>query len=177
MGVSGLVVLANALPCTITGTSGNDVRVGNRRANVICLRAGNDYGHGKKGADRVRGGADNDTLIGGGGKDILRGRAGNDKLFVVDGAGGDLAQGGPGNDHCYGERRDRYRGCEKVSVGNSYPKAVVLALVNALGGSMTLGQKAQLEVIQLKQDLTNLCAELPAPPPVCDPFVRGKVNK
>lgn len=165
VGVAGLVAIAGALTCTVFGTQDNDVRVGNAGPNVMCLRRGNDYGHGKGGPDRVRGAAGNDTLIGGSGRDILRGRGDNDRLFVVDGQGGDIAYGGPGNDKCYGERRDRYVSCEQVHVGNSYPKSVVLALVTALGGSIKLGQAAQLDII-------DICAAHPAPPPMC-----GQVGK
>lgn len=153
-------VVAIAAPCTENGTSGNDIRVGSAGEDVMCMWAGNDYAHGQAGRDRVRGAGGNDSLVGGAGFDIIRGRAGNDRLFAVDGAGGDLVQGGAGNDRCYGEPKDRYRSCEQIHVGNSYPKSVVLALVRMLARSMTEGEKAQVAFVEV-------CLSHPTPPPIC----------
>ncbi len=148
--------------CTERGTSGNDSRAGTGGSDFLCLFGGNDYGHGRGGADIVSGGSGNDTLVGGGGHDILRGWAGNDALFSVDGQGGDRIRGGLGNDRCYADHGDALFGCEVRFFGGSpYPKAIVLAMMQALGGSIQTAEVAQLEV-------TDICGGQPAPPPICE---------
>jgi len=77
-------------PCTLVGSSRNDVLVGTSRDDVICAGAGNDV---------VRAGGGNDSVYGGPGNDVLRGDAGSDRLF-----------GGSGQDAL--NSRDRVRGNE-----------------------------------------------------------------
>ena len=88
-------------PCTITGTSGNDVIRGTSGSDVICAGAGNDIVYGR--------GA-NDVIYGGEGNDVLRGQDGSDRLFggpgqdvLRGGEGNDRLTGGPGNDLLHGD--------------------------------------------------------------------------
>ena len=67
-----------ALPCTITGTAGNDTLTGTTGDDVICGLGGNDT---------LKGMGRNDALSGGGGNDVLQPGAGNDT--VTGGAGTD----------------------------------------------------------------------------------------
>ncbi|QSR27184.1 hypothetical protein CFH99_16310 [Nocardioides aromaticivorans] len=98
-----------ALPCTISGTSGNDVLVGTPRADVICGLGGNDRISGRGGNDVLRGGPGNDVLDGGDGADRLYGGTGADRMSGGAGndwlrgrAGNDTGSGGPGDDVVFG---------------------------------------------------------------------------
>ena len=130
----GLTAPSSAASCTKRGTSEPDFIHGTWRSDVICARGSGDYVTGRQGRDVLRGGPANDTLVGGEGRDRIRGRGGADKLFAVDGGGGDVLRGGPGLDHCYGEKHDRFRGCEQRHTNRSptYPLIVVMALTRAL---------------------------------------------
>jgi Ca2+-binding RTX toxin-like protein len=114
------------------GTDGADVLDGTSAADLIFGLAGGDV---------LRGGGDDDCLIGGSGRDRLLGGAGSDRL--TGGAGGDTLVGGPGTnrydagagndlvkarngrrelvscgagrDRARVDRRDRVRGCERVT--------------------------------------------------------------
>lgn len=80
-------------PCTLTGSTGDDVLVGTPGADVICLLDGDDVGRGRAGPDVIKGGRGVDLLRGGPGADVLR--------------------GGPGFDTCKGGRgKDVYINCE-----------------------------------------------------------------
>ncbi len=68
------------VPCTITGSDGDDDLEGTRGSDVICGLGGNDRIFGDAGSDRVDGGSGNDILQGSGGADQLFGRAGDDHL-------------------------------------------------------------------------------------------------
>ncbi|MCA1709317.1 MAG: hypothetical protein LC808_40980 [Actinobacteria bacterium] len=110
-----------ANPCTITGTSGNDVLRGTSGRDVICAGAGNDIVYGRGGNDVIRGGPGNDVLrggdgddrlIGGTGRDVLYGNAGADSLHTEDGTpGNDIARGGAGSDTCRTDRGDVRSSC------------------------------------------------------------------
>lgn len=143
--VFGGVVTTSAAQasCTIKGTHKTDFLSGTEHHDVICGRGGNDFLAGQGGNDFIRGGPNNDTVVGGQGRDRIIGRGGNDQLFAVDGVGGDRIRGGPGNDKCYGEKQDRFWGCEKVSHSNSpsYPRPIALALSNALDRSIAVAQR------------------------------------
>ncbi len=91
-------------PCTIVGTSGDDVLVGTEGDDVICGRAGNDRIFGNGGDDVLRGGDGDDIIRGGFGYDVIRGNDGDDKLFG--GAQGDDILGGPGDDILRGKYGD-----------------------------------------------------------------------
>lgn len=55
----------------VTGTSGNDLIVGNPSADTLVGGAGDDTISGNQGADKITGGAGDDYLSGGTGKDIF----------------------------------------------------------------------------------------------------------
>lgn len=59
------------IPCTITGTAGDDVLTGTDGDDVICGLAGNDTISGGLGDDVLKGGAGNDSLSGGQGSDTI----------------------------------------------------------------------------------------------------------
>lgn len=119
-------------PCTILGTSGDDLLRGTPGADVLCGRGGNDIIFGGDGDDVLRGGPGDDQLngeagddfLGGGsaGRDVLNGGSGDDVLRGFDGAdtlngesgrddvrggdGPDTADGGPGVDTVNGGAGD-----------------------------------------------------------------------
>lgn len=64
----------------ITSGNGNDLLIGNAKANVLSGGAGNDRLYGGQGADTLAGGLGLDLLKGGAGDDILNGGQGNDTL-------------------------------------------------------------------------------------------------
>ena len=87
------------------GGAGDDQVCGNKFANVLYGKGGNDQVNGREGsdtlfgdagADKLCGGTGDDRLEGGTGNDTLRGDAGNDVL--VGGAGKDMLFGGDGAD-------------------------------------------------------------------------------
>ena len=87
------------------GTPGNDVIVGNDKADTLYGYDGDDVLDGKDSNDNLQGGAGSDTLYGGEGKDYLRGGDDNDTLLGgygidnLDGdKGDDLLIAGSGND-------------------------------------------------------------------------------
>lgn len=91
------------------GTPGNETIHGNRRANRICARAGddivyaaggNDEVYGGVGADYLKGQGGRDTIDGGDGGDALVGQSGSDVLYGD--AGDDELIGGHGSDYLYG---------------------------------------------------------------------------
>jgi Ca2+-binding RTX toxin-like protein len=73
----------------IHGGMGNDILLGDARANVIRGGFGADILHGRQGDDRLDGGAGNDSLNGGAGRDQLWGGAGVDVFVFGHGAGRD----------------------------------------------------------------------------------------
>ncbi|MCP4305865.1 MAG: hypothetical protein GY788_13525 [bacterium] len=93
------------VPCTITGTAGDDILSGTSGNDVICGLGGNDTLKGKGGDDILIGGAGDDTLKGGQGHDTLEGGDGDDQLKGEQGddtllgeVGDDLLEGGYGED-------------------------------------------------------------------------------
>lgn len=98
-----------AVRCDITGTSGADRLVGNKKGQVICGLGGNDRILARGGADRVFGDRGNDVVAGHGGNDSIEGGRGNDTLRGGD--GNDSLKGGPGRDTLDGGKgRDRCSG-------------------------------------------------------------------
>jgi hypothetical protein len=114
------------------GRAGNDCLFGGEGADVLDGDGGDDTVSGGDGRDRLFGGAGNDRLLGGAKGDELHGDTGDDQLFP--GTGRDRVWGGPGNDvvsardgsrdvidcgagldRVTADRRDRLRGCERVS--------------------------------------------------------------
>lgn len=141
MGVLALLIFAGvALAATIScgskdcyGTKFQDTMTGNRAANWIDARPGEDYVDGRAGADYILGNRESDVLYGGSGDDELRagkhmefnelyGEDGSDILNGVDefppGAE-DYLDCGPGVDTAYVDgwtdaRPDVTVGCENV---------------------------------------------------------------
>ena len=116
----------------LRGRAGNDCLFGGEGADVLDGDGGDDTLSGGDGRDRLFGGAGNDRVLGGAKGDELRGDTGNDQLFpgtgrdrVWGGAGNDVISArdgsrdvidcGAGLDRVTADRRDRLRGCERVS--------------------------------------------------------------
>ena len=116
----------------LRGREGNDCLWGGEGADVLDGDGGDDSLWGNDGRDRLFGGSGNDRLLGGAKADELHGDTGNDQL--VPGTGRDRVWGGPGDDtisardgsrdvidcgagldRVTADRRDRLRGCERVS--------------------------------------------------------------
>lgn len=116
----------------LRGRAGDDCLYGGEGADVLDGDGGNDSLWGGDGRDRLFGGGGNDRLLGGDKGDEVHGDAGNDQLFP--GTGRDRVWGGAGNDaisardgsrdvidcgagldRVTADRRDRLRGCERVS--------------------------------------------------------------
>jgi Tol biopolymer transport system component len=129
-------------PNVLTGTVAGDRLRGLGGNDVLNGGAGNDCLDGGAGNDRLFGGLGRDRLVGGMGNDRLTGGTGNDRL--VGGSGRDVLIGGPGRnvyiagagndtvrarnrvrelincgkgrrDIARVDRRDRVRGCERVT--------------------------------------------------------------
>lgn len=115
----------------VTGGRGDDVLIGDRRANELRSFAGRDTLVGRGGADflncksairrrcRLRGGDAGDLIFGSAGPDVLIGAAGEDTLAagpgrdrLIGGRGRDLLEGGRGDDLLIARdrRRDRVDG-------------------------------------------------------------------
>jgi uncharacterized repeat protein (TIGR01451 family) len=116
----------------LRGREGDDCLWGGEGADVLDGDGGNDSLWGGDGRDRLFGGSGNDRVLGGAKGDELHGDSGDDQLFP--GSGRDRVWGGPGNDtisardgsrdvidcgagldRVSADRRDRLRGCERVS--------------------------------------------------------------
>ncbi|WP_297617677.1 Ig-like domain-containing protein, partial [Nocardioides sp.] len=98
---------AAELPCTIAGTSGDDVLVGGSGDDVLCGGGGDDVLRGGGGDDVLRGGGGQDRLYGGSGDDYLQGGRADDRLRS--GAGDDALRGGRGNDRLHARDAARFR--------------------------------------------------------------------
>ena len=116
----------------LVGLGGNDLLSGLAGADCLDGGPGRDRLSGGSGADRLSGGSGNDFLAGGAGRDALLGGAGADRLgggaardSFDAGAGNDVINArdrvretvrcGRGRDRVIADRRDRVRGCERVS--------------------------------------------------------------
>jgi uncharacterized repeat protein (TIGR01451 family) len=135
------VVSGTAFGDTIFGLEGSDLLRGSDGADCLWGGEGDDVLDGDGGDDQLWGGNGRDRLVGGAGNDVLRGglkrdvilggdgddqllpgtgqdlvRAGfgNDVISARDGSR-DVIECGPGNDAVTADRRDRLRGCERVS--------------------------------------------------------------
>ena len=89
----------------LDGGPGPDRLIGSRGQDMLT---------GASGDDRVSGGRGEDQIIGGAGRDRLRGGPGSDLIDSLDRAR-DVVLCGPGRDTLTADRRDRARGCERVS--------------------------------------------------------------
>ncbi|BEP41184.1 hypothetical protein GmRootV15_17730 [Variovorax sp. V15] len=100
-----------------TGSTKDDIYVGNSAGNNFSGGTGNDTLDGGAGNDNLTGGDGADTLIGGDGNDYLYGSNGNDTLlggagsdYLYGEAGNDILDGGAGNDSLSGgDGSDTYR--------------------------------------------------------------------
>ena len=117
---------ARVVPCTVSGTSGDDVLVGGPGADVLCGRGGDDRLIGGDGRDVLRGGTGADVLRGGDGDDVLlagvgdddvQGGSGDDDLRA--GAGDDSLLGGPGSDVLSARDAARFRDSLVCGAGES----------------------------------------------------------
>lgn len=118
----------------LRGFAGDDCLEGGDGGDVLDGGDGSDRLAGADGNDRLQGGFGSDVLRGGLGRDVLVGGPGNDQLLpgpgadrVAAGDGDDVVDArdgiretvdcGPGSDRARVDRRDRPRGCERVSRG------------------------------------------------------------
>ena len=85
------------LPATITGTNGDDTKVGTVLRDGVQLGGGNDTFDGLGGDDIICGGPGKDRLAGGDGNDRVYGEGGKD--YFIEGAGNDRIIGGGGRDY------------------------------------------------------------------------------
>ena len=116
----------------LRGRAGNDCLYGGDGNDVLDGDGGDDQLSGGDGRDRLFGGSGKDRVLGGAKGDELHGDTGDDQLFP--GTGRDRVWGGPGNDvisardgsrdviecgagldRVTADRRDRLRGCERVT--------------------------------------------------------------
>ena len=105
------------------GGRGNDFLRAPRSGAILQGGPGNDEIAGAGGYDMIEGGPGNDRVTGGGDADEITGGPGKDRLFGGD--GGDLIKSrdsardtvrcGPGRDRVRADRRDRVRGCERIT--------------------------------------------------------------
>ena len=107
--VVDVVVVANAVGCTIVGGPGDDTLVGTDGDDFICGGPGNDTITGGAGNDVVAGQDGNDTLTGQDGNDAVWGGPGVDGMwgwngndYMNGGPGADFMRGGPGADQLVG---------------------------------------------------------------------------
>jgi hypothetical protein len=116
----------------LRGRAGNDCLWGGEGNDVLDGDGGDDSLWGGDGRDRLFGGSGRDRILGAAKADELHGDTGDDQLFP--GSGRDRVWGGPGNDaisardgsrdviecgagldRVTADRRDRLRGCERVT--------------------------------------------------------------
>jgi uncharacterized repeat protein (TIGR01451 family) len=116
----------------LRGLDGADCLWGGEGNDVLDGDGGDDRLWGGNGRDRLVGGAGNDLLYGGLKRDVIIGGVGDDQIFP--GTGQDLVRAGAGNDvinardgsrdviecasgadRVIADRRDRVRGCERVT--------------------------------------------------------------
>jgi hypothetical protein len=72
-----------ASDCTVLGTDGPDILVGEATKDLICGLAGDDQIDGGEGDDAILGGEGNDRLTGGPGADCMFGQGGEDEFVDV----------------------------------------------------------------------------------------------
>src|SRR6185312_9364400 len=92
----------------LRGRAGNDCLFGGEGADVLDGDGGGDKG------DELHGDTGDDQLFPGTGRDRVWGGAGNDVISARDGSR-DVIDCGPGLDRVTADRRDRVRGCERVT--------------------------------------------------------------
>ena len=98
----------------ISGGAGDDCLLGGPGDDLLLGNAGADDLRGEGGNDVLRGGAGNDALRGGGGSNRVAGGGGADVVSAANGRR-DVVDCGTGRDRVTADRRDRLRGCERVT--------------------------------------------------------------
>jgi uncharacterized delta-60 repeat protein len=96
------------------GTRKGDRLVGTRAGDRLMGGEGNDKLYGGAGRDCLYGGGGNDLLVGGRGLDKLFAGPGRDFIKAVDGVKETIVCG-PGKDRVIADKKDRLRGCERVT--------------------------------------------------------------
>jgi Ca2+-binding RTX toxin-like protein len=115
VGLFAIPAGASHLPCTVTGTPGDDVLVGTSGNDVLCGKGGDDQLYGGPGNDELNGDAGNDLLHARTGTDILRGGTGNDTLLANHGPpGGDQLNGQGGVNLCAADAGDSVAACAPI---------------------------------------------------------------
>jgi sulfoquinovosidase len=99
----------------LRGTALSDRVLGGRGDDRIAGRGGDDCLRGGPGRDRIGGGGGEDRIGGGTGADRLEAGPGDDRVQAIRG-GRDRVDCGPGQDRFSGDRRDRVRRCEQVTL-------------------------------------------------------------
>ncbi|ALB40356.1 hypothetical protein AA650_07605 [Anabaena sp. WA102] len=103
----GIIELANNLPVTISGTSGNDVLLASAGGYTLLGLAGNDSIDGVTGTgDNILDGGEGDDEIFAKENDTALGGSGNDQIFS-DGQGNNILSGGEGNDQIFPDQNDK----------------------------------------------------------------------
>jgi hypothetical protein len=98
----------------LDGGDGDDRLNGSSGKDRLSGGNGNDKLTGGRGNDRISGGPGNDTISPGDGKDVVTAGGGNDTINAVDGVRESI-DCGAGKDAVRADRRDRLKGCEKVT--------------------------------------------------------------
>jgi Ca2+-binding RTX toxin-like protein len=107
----GPLILGDAGPNVLTGTSAAEEIRGMGGEDQIAAAGGNDLVFGGRSNDSIRGGPGNDRVVDRTGLDVLQGDSGVDVLDARDRARGDRLIGGPGVDSCRADRTDIRSGC------------------------------------------------------------------
>jgi hypothetical protein len=98
----------------LDGGDGNDRLAGSSGRDRLGGGTGDDKLTGGKGNDRLTGGPGNDTISPGSGRDVVDAGGGNDIINSVDGVKETIVCGA-GRDTVRADKRDRLKGCEKVT--------------------------------------------------------------
>jgi Ca2+-binding RTX toxin-like protein len=107
----GPLILGDAGPNIITGTSAAEEIRGMGGEDRIAGAGGNDLVFGGRSNDSIRGGPGNDLVFDRTGLDVLQGDSGVDVLDARDRVRGDRLIGGPGVDNCRADPTDIRSGC------------------------------------------------------------------
>jgi Ca2+-binding RTX toxin-like protein len=99
----------------LRGLGGNDRLAGADGDDCLDGGTGNDRLSGGRGNDRLTGARGNDRLTGGAGKNAYSAGAGNDTVSARNGVRETISCGSGRRDKAKVDRRDRVRGCERVT--------------------------------------------------------------
>jgi Tol biopolymer transport system component len=105
---------ADVLPCTLVGTSGNDVIHGTPGNDRICALPGADTIYAGAGNDFIDAGNGDDRIYPGPGRDTVIAKGGDDVIYARDGQR-DWIDCGAGKDVAVVDRQDVARHCEFVA--------------------------------------------------------------